>query len=705
MDVQLGGLAKTWETAIKAAAKAKKEFTTTGEICSLFFTGSMDAMWGNSFRRRFLGNLPSPQFQLTINRTRDLTSVVGPTLMWRQAGRTVEDYRKLEVDPAVLPVLQGMHPESPEAQAMAMQFAEEQRIDALVADTRNKLVERYLNYSQREQIGGGIVTESRVAILDALIKGRGVLKVDTYKPHGENYDLTGAFRIDVDDFFVDPNCTQPNLSNAKWIAIRHRQPYWEVERRFKWPEGSLKGRGASLMSEEASMFATPRPLKNKRDSKEQNDLITWYEIYSLCGVGTRFPNAGSSEFAQAFEETVGDEAYICIAPGVPELLNFRNEEASVAEMEQLKPLLDWPIPYYKDGRWPVAILDFWENPKSSWPLATVSAGLGQLTIINIILSTISERIYRDSLDKFAINDILDSDTKKKILSLQHEVMGLNPAAGDDIRKFISYIERPPLNFDIWRLVGELSTSFDKAVGLMDMQYGMNPGGKVTRTAADANLKGEAVSVRPEFMASRVEDWQTEVANIERIAAGYSVKGESLVPLLGKGCAALWTELITKADPSVYMREMRARIEANSTKRPNKSREVQNMQQMSSFLLPVAQWYAGTTGNTDPLNAIVKGIGDSIEQETEDWIFPPVQQQQPEISPEEQAAIQEAQEMQKEDMMLAQAKKAAEVQKMNLENQGLAHQMMDQGVGVPLESLGEVEPINDTPAEEFESLPY
>jgi hypothetical protein len=678
--VDLSPLVKIWTSAIKAAEEAKSGFTKTGEICETFFTGSMDAMWNDGFRTRFLGGLPSPQFKLTLNKTFELTSIVGPTLMWDYAGRTIRNYSDLEIDPMIFPVLQGMDPSTPEAQQMAQQFGMQQQTERVIADTANKLMERYLNYSQREQPGGGLLSASRIAILDALIKGRGVIKIDTYTPPGADYELTGAFRVDVDDLFIDPNCKAGDLSDAKWIAIRHVDHHWEVERKFKWPTGSLKGKGASAMSLMGSQVKKlGKSLKDK--PRSINDLVIWYEVFSLCGMGTRFNGAGNQDLHKAFEESVGDEAYICFSPGVNELLNFRNAEASIAEMEQLKAKLDWPIPYHKDNRWPIACLDFWDNPRSCWPIALVSAGLGQLTIMNIILCSIADRCYRDSLDKFAISQVLDDDARGKLLSLRHEVITINPAAGEKIDQFLSYVQRPALNFDVWRIIDQMSMSFDKAVGLMELMYGLNPGGKVSRTAADANIKGDAVGVRPEFMGIRTKEWQSNIANIERIAAGYTVQGRSLKPLLTDIGSQLWDQLITAADPIVWMRDMRAMVEADSIRRPNKTRDAQNAQQMASFYLPVAQWYAGQTGNTEPINQIIKTTGHSLELNTSEWMLPVVEKQGP--SPEEVAMQQE---MQAANM----AKLKGSADKLKLHNAEKAHQLLSNGIGLTPEQAQELE---------------
>jgi hypothetical protein len=188
------------------------------------------------------------------------------------------------------------------------------------------------------------------------------------------------------------------------------------------------------------------------------------------------------------------------------------------------------------------------------------------------------------------------------------------------------------------------------------------------------------------MSAQVETWQTEIADLERIAAGDGVKGETLIPLVGKAGAALWTQLITNADPRVYMREMRSRLEANSMRKPNKRKDNENMQQFGAFLLPVAQWYAGATGNTEPLNAFLKSMGKATDQDVDSWLMPPIDQQQQGPSEEEMAAMQELQ-------ALEMADKKAKLTQREMQNTKAAHEMLENGQGVPQEFLAGVIPAD------------
>jgi hypothetical protein len=679
MAVNLGTLVDAWSTAISAAEDAKAPFMETASICNHFFTGSMGFMWDKKFKSKYLNGIPEPKFAITIAKAFELVSIVGPTLMWAFPQRTVVGYNKLDIDPMVFGILHGMSPEQPEAQMMAQQYAMEAGQELIVQNTRNELMSHYLNYSHREQPGGGLVYDSRLAIIEALVKGRGVIKVDTYQPANQpNSSLTGGFYVSVDDLFIDPDCTRANLSNAKWIAIRHVEPHDVVEKRFGYAYGALKGKSGNLNTKTAA-----RTAMFSKDSKVSN-LVVWFEIFSKCGCGTRLKGAGqlgpAPEWHDAFEQVVGDYAYICMIKGHNELLNLHNDYMENATTEQVKASVDWPIPYYEDGRWPVALLDFWHNPNSPWPIAPLAMGLGELICINVLMSSLIDRVYQDGLVKAAIKQELADEAIQKLLSYSHEVIELNPDVAKNINEVISFLERPRSGQDIFAMLNYLFELFDKRVGLMELMYGLSS--KVDRTATAANIKGEAISVRPEYMAVMVEGWQTEIANLERIAAGYSVAGETLAPLLGGMGSQLWTKLITEADPVVYMREMRSQVEANSARKPNKAKDNQNLNQLSGFLLPVMQWYAQSTGNTEPLNAYIKTMGKAIDQDVDPWMLPPLQNQGP--SPEEMQAQQEMQELMK-------SKLTNDIKGRELKNAAQAHKMMQEGAGLPMEMMTGVTP--------------
>lgn len=664
--INLKPIITTWANAIKAAESDRQKWHETAEICRQFYSGSVGFMWESRFRNKYLRNMPETKFEITIAKAFELVSIVGPTLMWDYPGRVITNYDRLEIPEAFW-----------DDEEMMATWTQEYQKDLAVSKTRNMLMQHYLNYSQREQPGGGLKVDCQMAIIDSLVTGRGVMRVDPYEPPGGTGTLTGCFYVHPDDLFIDPDCTRANLSNAKWIAIRHETHHSELERQFGWPSGSLKSKSTKSTKTSAASqdFGATWSPKNAA-----SDIVVWYEVFSKFGCGQRFKDC-KTEWGNALEQ-VGDYAYLCFIKDSNELLNVRNAFLETADMEAVKAAFDWPTRYYDDSRWPVALLDYWLNTKSAWPMAPLAMGLGELIFLNVFISSLADRIFQDGLTKAAIRQELADDAVSKLLSYKHEVVSLNPSIAGNINELVSFLQRPQTNFDAFRMLEYVSMLFDKRVGLMELMYGLNPGGKVSRTAADATIKGEAVSTRPEYMAKQVENWHTEMANLERIAAAEHVSGKSLVPLLGRMGSALWDQLITNEDPIVYMREMRCRVEANSIRKPNKAKDNQNMQQLAGFTLPVLQWYAGSTGNTEPLNAFFKTMGDAIEQDISSWLLPPIQPPVP--NPEE--------EQMKE---LEMQKRVAEVQGKDLKNKKMIHEALMQGQGVPIEEAmasTEVEPI-------------
>jgi hypothetical protein len=512
--------------------------------------------------------------------------------------------------------------------------------------------------------------------VEALVKGRGVLYTETYDSAVGT--LTGSFWDTVDKLYIDPDCKTGNLSDAKWIARKHEDKVYDVEKRFGWKEDSLK-RWANAESLDRVSRKTTAADDMWRKNGSASDTIVWYEIWTKCGVGTRLEPV-LKPYHAAFEEIVGDYGYLCVAKGMPCPLNLSHDFFDVATPDQMRQALDWPVPYYRDNRWPVSMLDFYPQPNSPWPIAPMAMGLGELILMNVMVSSMADRIYRDGLTKTAILKDAGEDIVKKLLSYDHEVFEMNPAIATDIKALVTQIQATPLNYDYFKMLDYISMSFDKRTGLMELLYGLNQGGKVTRTAEDAANKMEAVSVRPEWMRRRVEEWQTEAANLERIAAGWNVKGESLVALFGEQAAMLWDQLIAGEDPKVFVSDMRSTIEANALKKPNKEKEAQNMQTLSGYILPVLQWYMQSTGDTNPYNEFMKSVGNSLEQDTESWALPPIQPPQPD--PMEQAIQQQ--------MIAGQlATTDAKLQGQRLKNDKIAHELLDMGAGLPAEAMAQM----------------
>jgi hypothetical protein len=239
---------------------------------------------------------------------------------------------------------------------------------------------------------------------------------------------------------------------------------------------------------------------------------------------------------------------------------------------------------------------------------------------------------------------LDADIENSIKSGQDLSVLKAKLGGQKIKDLLDFIQAPPLNPDVWRIIDNVSAMFDKRVGLSELLYGANPGGVASRSAEDIKTKTEMVSIRPDYMAGRVEDWQTECADMEKLCARWYIEKEDLGGFFSPVEQMIWDKYVNNEDPEYIVREMRATVAANSTRKPDKARDTQNMQQILPTLLPVMQAHMERTGDPSSFNGLLKQWGKTIDQDMSELYIQPQQQMPPSEDPEAQAAAQ-AQEQQ------------------------------------------------------------
>jgi hypothetical protein len=611
-------------------------------------------MWKEDFQSKYMGGKLTPKFKLTIAKAFELVAVIGPALYWRYGQRSCTNYAQFQLFPELFG-----SPEDPTAQQIYEAATQELQRESAVNYTRNSLMELYLNYSQREQ-PGGLAMHSELAITEALITGRGLLWVEPYTFPDSQRTLTGCFYDSVHNFFIDPDSSDPLLMDAKWIARKHITPWWELEKKFGLPSGSLREKG-SLESAESQAVNDDEESNMYRQTGKTFDLVVWYEIWSKGGVGTRMKDV-TSNLDEAFENTVGDYAYLCIAKGVDYPLNAPTDKLRSASDEEVKEMFAWPTPTYKDDRWPVAILDFYRKPNACWPLAPMAMGLGELMFLNVMISVLCDRAYSTSRNVIAYFKSAAQQLEADFKSGKHEIyIELNDAIQKSVQDVIQFVQQPAINYDIFRMIEVVSEMFDKRVGLTDLVYGLNPGGVASRTATDINAKQENLSIRPEYMSGKVEAWQSEAANLEKFVARWHVDSETISPLLGKVGSKLWEQLITDEDPEIVVREMHAMVEAGSVRRPNRQKDIGNLQGMAGWLLPELSKHADITSDTAPLNAYIEAFGRVADIDVSKWVMGAREPKQPEMTEEMQQQQQEAMQIEQARIQYEQQKSQMDLQ--------------------------------------------
>ncbi len=638
-------LVTAWRGKISVSlnSKKRKAYDTVCTQIDHFYSGTMGFMFTPDFQNKYTSSAIKPKFQITIAKAYELVSLFGPALYYRNPTRSVRPYKPIEFGPEVLG-----DPQDPNLAQQHQQMMQQQAQEYSVATTRAELMERYLSYTPREQPDGGLEQAAENAITEALLYGRGTLWSESFTMPGSERKLTGSFHYPTKDLIIDPDATSVNFGNCRWIARRCVGTAWELEREYRLKPGTLKkaATGQSGESVGAQQANDLRELTKQRG--ESHDLVTYYKIWSLGGVGTRL--TGIHEFGQkAFDRAVGDYAYLVIVDGHSEPLNAPLEKFRNATTEEVGRMFSWPIPYWLDRRWPVAMLDFTVKPRSPYPIAPMEPGLGELVFINVLISTLAGRAWEDSRTIVACFEDVAEDVEKAMKSPDQNVIIRLKRVQKLIQENLEFLKRPELNAESWMILEKTFELFDKRVGLSELWYAMNPGGAASRTATDVQAKQEKASIRPDHMAKQVGKWMATVAQTEKLCAYFTgVDGNDVRPLLGRVGAQLWDMLVTTADPEVIVRETDATVEVNSSRKPNRERDLANLGQIMPVLGQLLDKHADATGDTGQINALITKWGNAMEEDVSELMMgqrvppppPPEQMQQQQQQMQEQAAAEQ-----------------------------------------------------------------
>lgn len=670
--MSMGPLTEAWREKLRAGrgSPAAKEFREVAEICQSFFRKRSGFMWESKFKSKWLEvkggkSIEPPMFAVTLGKAFELVALFGPTLFWRYPHRAVRNYDEIEFTPEVFG-----DPNNPMVQQITQQVMQQQQMSQRKNDVRNQVMEKYLNYSQREQVPR-LAVDGELAITEALVKGRGLLWPESYQFPGSDRRLTGCFYRSVDDLIIDPDCEDASLRSARWIALEHRTPSWELERLFGLKRGSMESKG-SYESNESEASRNGDGDHQKRRNERTFDMVRWYEIWSKGGVGTKLFRESDSDvlesidpgLAELLDEKVGDFAYLCITKNVKSPLNAPAKKLARMDEDEIADLFEWrcagygaQFPCYMDNRWPVAILDFYRDPNSPWPLAPLRMGLGWLITLNILVAAFIETAW-DS--RRPIVAYLESAAKEVEAALKGTgLVAINELLNNSVGDMIQFLERPGVTQDLIAAIQYASEQFEKSSGLSEVMYAMDSGRAKERSATGVRSKEEKASIRPDKMTRDVGTFMGDAADLEKFLAAWEITGSDIEPLLGQAGAMVWDQMIANEDPEVLVREMKATVEANDIRKPNKARENENMQNLVQFVGPILSQYAQISGDSEPLNSFIDTLGDAMEQNTKKWTMKPWVPMPP--PPEVQQQMQQQQQAE-------QAKAQAEIQSKQLDAQ-------------------------------------
>lgn len=609
-----------WQEKLKLAANHKRAvFGDVAADCMRFFDGPYDFLYQKDYKSA-TGNLtpsggdevfnfPAPSFQMTCNRAAEMEQLFGPSLYFKNPVAQVNPRKFSD-----LPI--GVMGQDPMMAMMEQSLGMQSQQQALLDKIRASILQAFLNYLPTEM---DMVTESRGAINEGLIKGRGLLWIEPYKPINTTNKLVGAFFESVDGLLVDPDAE--SLKTAKWVARRKIQPVWEAERRFKLPQGSLKGNYESIAAQ--ASYVTDPDFDYARKQGRTSDLIVYFEIYSKLGVGGRL-NGIPTGMRQVLDQ-FGDFCYLVIAENHPFPLNVPpSMMMAPGGQQQILKQLEWPTPFWADavtGGWPFAPFDFHPVARRAWPMAHLKTALGELKFLNWAISFLASRMQITCRDFLAWKKSVGEEMKNAIThGRDMTIIELSASHPDTIDKIVSFLSHPQVNNDIWKVIELINQEFDKRTGLSELMYGQSA--RQMRSAEEANLKGEQISIRPDDMANRVEETMTLVFRKLAIAARWHLTSEDVKPIIGPLGAYYWSQLVETMDPFAILHQLEYRIEAGSTRKPNRDRDADNMNKaMQNLFAPMLQDFQAT-GSPESINALINDWARSLDMDATPYLFKP-----------------------------------------------------------------------------------
>jgi hypothetical protein len=618
----------TWVKKLKAAAEYKKPFTEDAKEASQFFDGDHNWMWKDSYSRGERGynsSIAPPSFRMQVNKVFELVEIFASVIYHRNPVRTVTVMQPPKLPPDAFgidmqAVEQGQA--TPEQQQI-MLIAQEEQIRQMERDVAAKLMESYLNWVPQEL---DLKRHARRVVNEAMIKGMGVFWTEMTVIEGAPGDMgrppmriVGSYYDTVDNLLIDPDFD--NADDMLWCARKCVRPLAEVAETYGIPPEDLR---KHLDKDECILGKEP---KGRKKIEKTNELVTFYKIWSKTGAGDRLKDAPKEN--RGVFDSLGKYVYLVICEGVEYPLNVPPqilEEEVDPEMgipQSLVMRTAWPIPFYADPNgWPFTPLAFHPKPGYAWPVSHIRPAIGELRLLNWCMSFLATRIATSCETMVAVQKAADQTIKDQILAPSEggfKIVELSELLGRRIEDVMSVFQFPQVTRDLWEIISAVSEMFAQRTGLSELVYGYTR--SMFRSAAEAQIKNENISVRPDNMANELEDCMSLLARREALASRWLLEPQDVAPVLGNLGAAAWQQYVMKQDITDLTRDFLYRVEAGSARKPNKATRVEQMQLSVQTLGPILSQLVGS-GIVEPFNALISDWADSLDIDPSPYLIPP-----------------------------------------------------------------------------------
>jgi len=613
-DSPLRPIVTKWKEAIRRANERKQsQFGEDAKEAMQFYNGPHDFLYKPGYGRKSRGFVHgsddefTPSFGMTVNKAAECVQIFGPVLYHKNPIRKVNPRK-----PPILPIEVFGPPEDPMVQqqylATKMQVDQIRGTDA----ARAALLEFYLNYTPEAL---GLKDQARSAIDEALIKGMGLLFTEVYQPKGLDILMVGSFYDTVDNLQMDPDAE--TMHDAQWVARRCIHPVWMVEREYGLPRGTLRGSIESINRQGDGSI--DEDLDFQRRLGRSNDLVVYWKIYSKMGIGARL--AGVTPSLRGQLEQFGDYCYLVLCDECSYPLNLPPSlTESATDIQVLLDAVQWPIPFWADDEWPFTPIQFHPVPRCIWPMSHLKPAMGELKFLDWCYSFLASKIRVACRDFLAVQKSASEELKNAILTgSDYTLLEIEKHHGT-ISDVVQFLQHPQFNSSIYEVLRAVEHNFEKRTGLTELMYGETA--RQLRSASEAELKSENIKVRPDDMASRVEDAMSMVARKEALAARWHLSAKDVAPIMGLLGAQWWQQLLEASDPAEILMSLEYRIEAGSARKPNRERDAANMANAVQMLFGPLFQYSMNTGDVMPVNKLLADWSKSIDLDGEGYLLQP-----------------------------------------------------------------------------------
>ena len=656
-DHPLRPLCKSWIKLIQRSMEFKKaEFQDDADDIMQFFNGCKDDFWNpkyaagaRGYARSGGGDIPTPDFQMILMKVAEAVQLFGPSLYSTNPVIEVNPRPAPDIGPeafGIQPPQQGPDGQPispPDPRLIQFQQAMQQKgASDVTKRAAGAILAHLLNYNQQEL---DAKSHARRAIDEALITGMGTRWTEIYTPPGSKRKMIMSSYETVSRLALDPDAESDE--EVLWCARQRIAPIWRAEEIFDLEPGDLDDYGSFESATNQELTDAYPDSGYMRKKGKSNDLLVWWDIYSKMGIGDRLQGV-KADYPSGFEmPSLGNYCYLAASATCPFFLNAHSRVLKKLNKKQLFKKLQWPIPFWADGRtngWPWTPLTFHKVPGHIWPMSHFKPGLGELKWLTWAMSFLANKVRTSCTTTIAVMQAAGQDLKDALKSNQdNKIVELQSILGRSINDIVSFLQQPEFHGDIWKVVNAVFDLWDKRIGLSELLYGMSD--TQDRSATETEVKQTNATSRINDMRAQVEDWATSVARKEAMALRWTYGPEDVQEIVGPIGTEVFRQYLASSEIDDVVREFDYGVVAGSTQLQNREVKIRNLNEYMKNFGPVLANFAGQ-GIVDPINGVMQTWGQLYDTDVSSWMIQlPPQQPDPRIELEKeklQAEIQKGQ---------------------------------------------------------------